>query len=331
MKMSDPETGVPQFYIPATASLLERRPRTLKHGDTFAMFDHYGDLAGGIANPEGLYHQDTRYLSMLRLEIEGRRPLLLSSTVENNNALLTVDLTNPDIYLGDDLQLRRDSVHLLRSKFLWASSCYEAIVVHNYLQEPRTITVSLQYEADFRDVFEVRGLARPRRGVLKRFTPEMHRVVLRYTGIDERVRDTELVFDPAPDRLSEQRAEWRVELAPGARKALFVTAVCGTAGQSDCRFVSNLRRAHRARQRASWTRRATRSPVKFSMKYARAKWPRSERFRLACIMARSIRLPCSCCLRASIGNGPEISKPYGNCGPRYAPRLNGSIAMATAM
>jgi len=251
MKMSDPETGVPQFYIPATASLLERRPRTLKHGDTFAMFDHYGDLAGGIANPQGLYHQDTRYLSMLRIEIEGRRPLLLSSTVENNNALLTVDLTNPDIYLGDELQLRRDSIHLLRSKFLWASACYEAIVVHNYLQEPRTITVSLQYEADFRDLFEVRGLARPRRGVLKRFTPEMHRVVLRYTGIDERVRDTELVFDPAPDRLSEQRAEWRVELAAGARKALFVTAVCGTAGQSDCRFVSNLRRAHRARLRAS--------------------------------------------------------------------------------
>ena len=41
------ETPTVQFYIPATSSLIERRPRTLKHGDTFGLFDHYGDIVPG--------------------------------------------------------------------------------------------------------------------------------------------------------------------------------------------------------------------------------------------------------------------------------------------
>ena len=73
-----------------------RRPRTLKHGDTFGVFDHYGDIVPVEGGTEGIYHQDTRYLSGLQLLINGRRPLLLSSIVQDNNALLTADLTNPD-------------------------------------------------------------------------------------------------------------------------------------------------------------------------------------------------------------------------------------------
>src|SRR5216683_3124504 len=71
-----------QFYIPATASLHERRPRTLKHGDAFAVFDHNGDVLPGVGSPEGLYHCDTRHLSHLNLSICGARPLLLSSALQ---------------------------------------------------------------------------------------------------------------------------------------------------------------------------------------------------------------------------------------------------------
>ena len=148
MNLSEQNPGAPEFYIPASPSLIERKPRTLKHGDTFAVFDHYGDLSGSPANPEGLYYQDTRYLSLLRLQIDGRKPLLLSSTVQNNNALLTIDLTNPDIYRGKELLLARDSVHFLRSKFLWASACYETIAAHNYSSQSCTVLVSLDFEAD---------------------------------------------------------------------------------------------------------------------------------------------------------------------------------------
>src|ERR1700760_5094845 len=86
------------FYIQATESIQERWPRTLKQGDTFALFDMLGDVVEPGSSPGGLFHLDTRHLSGLELLIEGQRPLLLSSAVENDNVVLTVDLSNPDIY-----------------------------------------------------------------------------------------------------------------------------------------------------------------------------------------------------------------------------------------
>src|SRR4051812_6732598 len=102
-----------QFYIPATSSILERRPRILKHGDTFAVFDHYGDIIEAIGSPEGLYHNDTRYLSSFDLLIDGYKPLLLSSNLQDDNAALTVDCANPDLYRGGKLVLSRENLHII--------------------------------------------------------------------------------------------------------------------------------------------------------------------------------------------------------------------------
>src|SRR5947207_14959168 len=107
------------FYIAATASFQEAWPRTLKHGDTFAMFDQHGDILNAAGNPAGLFHEDTRYLSGSYLLIEGHRPLLLSSNVDEHSAVLSVDLANPDILRGDEVAMSRETLHLVRTKFLW--------------------------------------------------------------------------------------------------------------------------------------------------------------------------------------------------------------------
>src|SRR5690349_21727802 len=86
-----------QFAISASVSLQERRPRMLKHGDTFAVFDQNGDAFAGPSRPEGLFHCDTRHLSRFTLTIGGARALLLSSTLRDDNATLTCDLTNPEL------------------------------------------------------------------------------------------------------------------------------------------------------------------------------------------------------------------------------------------
>src|SRR3954464_3395576 len=100
------------FYISATASIQESWPRTLKHGDTFAMFDQHGDILNAAGNPAGVFHEDTRYLSGSYLLIEGHRPMLLSSTVRDDNAALTVDLANPDIARGEEVVMSRETLHL---------------------------------------------------------------------------------------------------------------------------------------------------------------------------------------------------------------------------
>src|SRR5262245_26461625 len=90
-----------QFYILATASKTLQPTAVLKHNDTFAVFDHSGDIGTFGAGEQGLYHEGTRYLSVLRLRLNGQRPLLLSARVKDDNELFSVDLTNPDIPLGD--------------------------------------------------------------------------------------------------------------------------------------------------------------------------------------------------------------------------------------
>lgn len=88
-----------QFYILATSSLADDRTRVLKNGETFAVFDRYGDIQPIGLGEQGLYHEGTRFLSRLELRLGKDRPLLLSSTLKEDNTLLAVDLTNPDIFI----------------------------------------------------------------------------------------------------------------------------------------------------------------------------------------------------------------------------------------
>ena len=247
-----------QFFIPATASLQERRPRTLKHGDTFAVFDHNGDALSGPGSPEGLFHRDTRYLSHLYLTISGQRPMLLSSTLREDNATLTCDLTNPDLFDGEGrLLLEHDLLHLRRSRFLWNGACHERIALRNFDDRPRRISLELAFAADFADLFEVRGTVRARRGEL--LEPELgaDRVALAYRGLDGRTRRTWLRFDPAPQQLTSARAVFSVDLAPREAKTIMVEIACDSMPDQPVRraFGRSLIEARRA-LRASASRAA---------------------------------------------------------------------------
>ncbi|MBY4895713.1 amylo-alpha-1,6-glucosidase [Cupriavidus sp. AU9028] len=248
-----------QFFIPAAASLQERRPRTLKHGDTFAVFDHNGDALSGPGSPEGIFHRDTRHLSHLYLTVDGARPLLLSSTLRDDNATLTCDLTNPDLF--DDsgqLKLGHDLLHLRRSRFLWNGTCHERLAVRNYDDGPRSVTIELAFQADFADLFEVRGSRRQRRG--EAHAPEVgaDSVLLAYTGLDRRRRHTRIAFDPAPTVLRGDSARFDLTLQPGEARMLFIEIRCAEASAEPASrraFFNAMREARRA-LRASSSRAA---------------------------------------------------------------------------
>jgi N-terminal domain of (some) glycogen debranching enzymes len=87
-----------EFYIPSSSPRLDVRTRVLKHGDTFAVFDRFGDIETLGTGELGLYYRDTRFLSRLTLKLGKDRPLLLSSTVREDNAVMAVDAMNPDTW-----------------------------------------------------------------------------------------------------------------------------------------------------------------------------------------------------------------------------------------
>lgn len=215
------------YSVAAANSLQEQRPNTLKHGDTFAVFDQNGDAYSGPGSAEGLFHRDTRHLSHLCLTINSARPLLLSSTLRDDNATLTCDLTNPDFVdqLGERL-LRHDSIHLRRSRFVWNGTCYERVLVRNFHEEPQSIEIRIAFAADFADLFEVRGQQRKRRGQMHPPTTTGHEVRLSYTGLDGLQRTTRLGFEPAPSTLTAAAATYELELKPGESRTLFLEVNC---------------------------------------------------------------------------------------------------------
>ncbi len=221
------------YFISATASLAEQQARTLKHGDTFALFGRSGDATDGPGGAEGIYHRDTRYLSRLMLRIEGLAPMLLSSAVSSDNAMLSCDLSNPDLpdKSGDlPYGMEHGQIHIRRAKFLWRGACHERLSVRSYLAEPSRITLTIAFGADFADLFEVRGMKRTRHGEMQ--APEITQtaVTLAYVGLDNVRRATLLRFDPPPSELSGDRADFELTLEPGKQVTLALSVSCLEAG-----------------------------------------------------------------------------------------------------
>ncbi len=220
--LSMDEDSVPQFYIAASAALQERRTLTLKHDDTFAVFDYHGDIGAQTGSSEGLYHGDTRILSHFQLLLEGARPLLLSSMTQDDNAIFSADLSNPDLLLNGQIALRREQIHLHRLKFIWNGACYERLLIRNFSDRAWRIRLALQFGADFADLFEVRGEHRKARGVSSPTRTTDRKAALRYMGLDEIERITTLDFDPAPQTLTPERAAFEMALNAHQVKRIFI-------------------------------------------------------------------------------------------------------------
>jgi glycogen debranching enzyme len=215
-----------QWYVLATSSRADDRTRVLKHGDLFAVFDRYGDIQRIGSGEQGLYFEGTRFLSHQELRVNGLRPMLLNSTVKEDNSLLAADLTTPDLYDGPALVVPRGSVHIFRAKLLWRNALQEHVRLHNYGMSSVQLRLSYAVEADYVDIFEVRGLKRERRGVYLPLEVGRSQIVLGYRGLDGVERRTRVLFDPAPSRLAAAGAEFEVTLDPGATVDLYVTVDC---------------------------------------------------------------------------------------------------------
>jgi len=215
-----------RHYILATSSRADDRTRVIKHNETFAVFDQYGDVLPIGLGEQGIYHEGTRFLSRFELRFGDTRPLLLSSTVKDDNDLIAVDLTNPDITLGDDHVVPRGIVHIFRSKFLHEHRCFESLRVSNYGLGQVRLTLTIRFEADFADIFEVRGTVRPRRGRLLDPRIEASRVTLAYEGLDHAVRRTILEFSPAPAQLTASQARFDLTLEPQDAVHLEIVLAC---------------------------------------------------------------------------------------------------------
>ncbi len=158
------------------------------------MFDSYGEIFSDLDGEEGLYYRGTRHLSHSELTIAAQRPLLLNSSITHDNVLLTIDLTNPDFIDLSGRPIPRGTVHCFKSIFLHKNTCYERIRFRKFHQDPLMLDLSFNFFSDFKDVFEVRGYRREKRGMIKESERKSSELILSYLGLDEVERRTRINF-----------------------------------------------------------------------------------------------------------------------------------------
>ncbi len=190
----------------------------IKEGDLFLYTNELGQVPGTENSVLGLYYRDTRYLSRYELTIGGRQPVLLSASADRGYAA-TVELTNLESRTADGRVLPQASVHVRRTRFV-SDRLYELLRVRNYHQREVELVLDMHFDADFADLFEVRGSRRRRRG--SRLAPAAGEgtLTLSYLGLDEVTRQTVVRFHDRPESIKQGRVRWRLRLPPGERVVL---------------------------------------------------------------------------------------------------------------
>jgi glycogen debranching enzyme len=221
-----------KWYVAATSALAQEAPQVLKHDTTFAMFDRFGDVQVLAPGQEGIYHDDTRFLSHQEFTIDGVRPLYLGSSVEETNSVLAIDLMNPDLpATAERPALAKGTLHLFRAKLLWQGACHEHVRVTHLGGERTQVRLEFTFDADFLDLFELRGMQRERRGQL--LQPELSGtgLLFAYRGLDHRLRRARIEFDPPPTHVDTRRACFDLRLEPGSEHHLFCKVRCECEGE----------------------------------------------------------------------------------------------------
>jgi glycogen debranching enzyme len=205
----------------------------LKTGDSFAVCDAYGDISG---EGDGLFRNDTRMLSRFVLDIGGAQPSLLSGTVSHDNVFFTADLSNRPLPPLGGPETPAGVIHLQRTRFLWADRLFERIACVNYGDSAVSLPLRLQFDADFRDIFEVRGHRRPDRGTLHPAQVDEDGVSLSYLGLDDVLRRTVIAFSMHAERLGATSAQFALMLPPRDTVELYVEIGDGPAAPGRQRF-----------------------------------------------------------------------------------------------
>ena len=234
-----------QLPIPEWPCVLSEKSQptlTVKDDDLFLVTDTIGNISGCSTNDRaasmGLFCSDTRFLSRLELQIEGRSPVLLSSTADKG-FLLSVLCTNPTI----EGHLQADTLGI-RREIVLNGGLFEELEISNYSTCAVSFELSLSFDADFIDLFEIRGFNREKRGKLLRlveidgrrqeiaggaggagdaggekpfstsYAHQQEGLTLAYQGLDGAVMESRIQFQHCqPDSFKGYTAIWRLDLA----------------------------------------------------------------------------------------------------------------------
>lgn len=233
--------------------------RVIKNNDLFLTTDRLGDIAGPETT-NGLYMKDTRFLSRFELGINGRRPVLLSSAADENY-VATFRLTNEHMTEDGRLVLWRESLEILRERFIYGDVLYENVSLTNYSTKPIAFKLSVAFGADFADMFLVRGFQpSDRLGQVVGREAGSHGWRSEYRGADGIAKAVSVGWSLEAETASESgEAAFAIELAPAETKRLRLTVSPSIEGAEPVALDADEALAELRRSAEKWREGVTRA------------------------------------------------------------------------
>jgi glycogen debranching enzyme len=203
---------------------------TILEGSTFCICDELGDI--GAWPTSGLFAEDTRFLSMLKLTVNGHRPLILSSD--------KVDYFSAAFYLRNQPVggLEHDEVSITRERFV-GEAMQDRLLVQNQGMRSIAFDLSLEVATDFADIFAVKdydfALGDPESAeplppaAAVRFEEEDNQFVLADgSGFPAH---TQVILSRPGEIVAEGKITYRIELEPRERWDLRIDVVPAPEGE----------------------------------------------------------------------------------------------------
>lgn len=215
----------------------------LKENRIMMVSDEMGDIPAGNTRGLGLYFSDTRFLSTYEFRLNGLQPILLSSSVDESY-VATFQMVNPVLLLDEGKRrIPQQSLSIRRTRFIHGG-LHERIGIQNCGSEPVDIECSLCVDADFLDMFDVRGTVGALHGHEARTLGKKREpvasdagIVFGYDGLDGVFRQTQVLMDNAPARGDANTLTYSYHLEPKQTVRLVVD-VLPLIGQDETVFAS---------------------------------------------------------------------------------------------
>ena len=207
---------VPSHFVEPRIAFQAMEPRkvnnlTLIDGKTFLSTTVAGDISPAGAPDVGFFHDDTRFLSQLELQVGGQRAVVLSSSTEKT-FISRIELTTGSITLRDSFDLPENTIHIRREQLLANNIFSDRMTFENFNLTKVDFLVELTFDADFVDVFQVRGVARKEHGAYYKPVVRKDSLAFFYRGLDGILRQTLIQFTPAPSKIENRCVRWDLSL-----------------------------------------------------------------------------------------------------------------------
>jgi glycogen debranching enzyme len=188
-------------------------PVTLIEGSTFCISEPGGDIVPDRS--QGLFVRDTRMLSRWELTIDGIEPQPLSVQQAEPYGAAFLGRMPPPAGKADSTLL------VIRRRYV-GDGMREDITLRNTSARARRFKLTLIAEADFADLFEVKGRSRPRT-VATTAMADSGLVIT--SGRRERRQELRIIGDQSPTAADNGALEWRISVPGHSERTVTVEAV----------------------------------------------------------------------------------------------------------